>query len=82
MKQAGEASEKNCEGPAAAAAEAEEESKDEVVPNQEVSDDDDNEHAGDFAAFEKQIGAMIMGNWSKNGEQVGSKASPVMQMVG
>ena len=79
MKQAGEeASEKDCEGPAAA--EAEEESKDEVLPNQEVSDDD-NEHAGNFAAFEKQIGAMIMGNWSKNGEKLGSKASPVMQMT-
>ena len=53
-----------------------------MVPNQEVSDDDDNDHAGDFAAFEKQIGAMMMSNWSKNGEQAGSKASPVMQMVG
>ena len=81
MKQAGEASEKDCEAPAAAAVEAEEESKDEVLPNQEVSDDD-NEHAGNFAAFEKQIGAMIMGNWSKNGEKLGSKASPVMQMTG
>ena len=53
-----------------------------MVPNQEVSDDDDNDHAGDFAAFEKQIGAMMMSNWSKNGEQADSKASPVMQMVG
>ena len=60
----------------------EEESKDEVLPNYlEVSDE---EHlvGDDLAVFEKHIGEMIVGNWSKNGEQVGSKASPIMQMAG
>ena len=76
MKQA--AGEADCEGPAA----AEEESKDEVLPNQEVSDDEQHAAGEDFAAFEKQIGAMIMGNWSKNGGHAGSKTSPAMQMTG
>ena len=66
----------------AAVKDPEEESKDEVLPNYlEVSDE---EHlvGDDLAVFEKHIGEMIVGNWSKNGEQVGSKASPIMQMAG